>query len=358
MADKFAAAAISPIKSAFRAAALIGTLAMAISATAAEKAASPDTASEAKPAQCAGADMIAELATTAPDIHKKVMEEAARYANTEAVLWKVERAGLEPSYLFGTMHLSDPRLTTLSPAVKDAIRATSTLALEVADLSESALAPAIAKAGDLIVYSDGRKLSEFLTPDEFAKVQSVVGRSGMPGEFAGLFRPWLINMLLAMSDCERKQVASGAPVLDMKIAEVAQKQGMTVIGLETIEQQLGALASVPEDQQIHMLKVGLKYADRADDMMETMVQLYQKRQLGAALPFQLALAKLNGAPDTTFDGFKEMLLVERNFRMRDASRPALDKGKVFIAVGALHLPGSTGLVSLLREAGFTVTPVE
>ncbi len=180
----------------------------------------------------------------------------------------------------------------------------------------------------------------------------------MPGEFAALFKPWLINMLLAMSDCERKQVAAGKPVLDMKIAEEAQKAGAKVIGLESVEQQLGALAGVPEDQQVQMLKVGLKYADRADDMMETLVQLYQKRQLGAALPFQAALASLHGAPETTFDGFKQLLLVDRNLRMRDSAKPTLDAGKAFIAVGALHLPGPTGLVALLRELGFTVTAVE
>jgi uncharacterized protein YbaP (TraB family) len=44
--------------------------------------------------------------------------------------------------------------------------------------------------------------------------------------------------------------------------------------------------------------------------------------------------------------------------MRDAAGPLLDEGGVFIAVGALHLSGEKGLVALLREAGYTVTPVE
>ncbi|MGQ0455847.1 MAG: TraB/GumN family protein [Hyphomicrobium sp.] len=342
---------------AWRTAALTVALAIWCGAIAAPMAAKEVTAS-ANDLRCVGDDMLTELQLTAPALHKRVMEEAARFGNTEAVLWKIEKSGLEPSYMFGTMHLSDPRLTTLSPAVRDAIKASSTVALEVADLSETALTGAMAKAGDLIVYADGRTLSQYLTPDEFNKVKAVVGKSGMPGEFAGLFRPWLINMLLAMSDCERKQVAAGAPVLDMKVAEEAQKSGIPVIGLETVAQQLGALALVPEEQQLQMLKVGLIYADRADDMMETLVLLYQRRQLGAALPFQRALATLNGVPESAFDGFKQSLLVERNVKMRDAAWSALEKGKLFIAVGALHLPGPTGLVTLLREAGFSVTPIE
>lgn len=314
---------------------------------------------KASPAtQCQGHDMLVELAAKAPDVHRRVVEEGRALGNTDAVLWKIEKPGAPTSYLFGTMHLSDTRLTTLSAGVKDAIRQTKTLALEVADLSDSAMTTAMSKAADLIVYKDGQTLQSKLTPQEYATVQAIVQKSGMPGEFAGMFKPWLVNMLLALSDCERKKMAAGAQVLDMRVAEEAQKNGAKVIGLESIDQQLGALAKVPDDQQIQMLKVGLKYADRADDMMETLVQLYIKRQLGAAMPFQIALAAEHGVPASAFDGFKTSLLVDRNAKMRDAAKVLLDQGPVFIAIGALHLPGPTGLVSLLRDAGFTVTPVE
>jgi uncharacterized protein YbaP (TraB family) len=308
--------------------------------------------------QCRGVDMLAELETKSPDVYKAVLDEGAKLPNTEAVLWKVEKEGRATSYLFGTMHLSDQRIATLSPAVKDAIGKSSTVALEVADLSDNALAEAMSKAASLAVYTDGTTLSAKVTADEFKKVQELVTKSGMPAEFAGMFRPWLVSMLLAMSDCERKQIASGAPVLDMRVAEEAQKNGVKVEGLETVEDQLSALASIPDDQQIQMMKVALKYTDRADDMMETLVQMYMKRRIGAAMPFQVALAAQHDTPASAFDGFRQMLLVDRNIKMRNAAKPLLERGKVFIAVGALHLPGPTGLVELLRETGYTVTPIE
>ena len=38
--------------------------------------------------------------------------------------------------------------------------------------------------------------------------------------------------------------------------------------------------------------------------------------------------------------------------------PELERGGVFAAFGALHLPGAEGVVELLRQKGFTVTRVE
>ena len=235
--------------------------------------------------------MLAEMQTTSPELYKKVMEESKALPNTEAVFWKVEKPGVEPSYLFGTMHLSDPRISELSQKAKDAIGQSKSVTLEVADLSDKAVGDAMAKDRNLIVYADGSKsLKTQLSDDEYKKVEKVVSKSGMPAEFAGVLKPWLVSMLLATSDCERSQLAAGAKVLDLRVAAEAQKDGMTVGGLETVEDQLAALAAVPEDQQVAMLKVGLKYIDRADDMMETLVQMYVKRQIGAAMPFQLALA--------------------------------------------------------------------
>ncbi|MBS0236891.1 MAG: TraB/GumN family protein [Proteobacteria bacterium] len=309
-------------------------------------------------AHCQGTDMLAEMQAKKPDIYAKVMAESKALSNTEAMLWKVEKPGVETSYLFGTMHLSDPRIAELPPAAIDAIAHAKSVALEVADLSPEAMAAAMANAAKLIVYTDGQSLKSMLSDDDYKKVVQTVVKSGMPGEFAALMKPWLVSMLLATSDCERKQVASGKAVLDLRVAAEAQKHGITVTGLETIESQLGALASIPDDQQLAILKVELDYIDRADDMMETMVQMYAKRQIGAAMPFQLVLAAESGAPPSTFDGFKKALLIDRNGKMRDAALPLLEKGNAFVAIGALHLPGPGGLVALLRESGYTVTPVE
>lgn len=308
--------------------------------------------------QCGGADMLGEFATRNPAAFEKVRTEAKALQNTEALLWRVERPGLPPSYLFGTMHLSDARITKLSPAVSKALTDAKAVVLEIGDLSPAALAGAVASSGADLVYADGRSLADALAPEEFEKVKAVVTASGLPGDAARMLKPWLISTLLSISECERRKAASGAKVLDMQIADTAKANGIPVSGLETINEQLAALSGIPEEQQLQMLRVSLKYFDRTNDMMETMVQLYLRRDMGAAMPFQSALAGEMGIPDSAFDGFRKSLLEDRNKRMSTSAQPFLDKGNAFVAVGALHLPGETGLVALFRKAGFTVVPVE
>ena len=51
------------------------------------------------------------------------------------------------------------------------------------------------------------------------------------------------------------------------------------------------------------------------------------------------------------------LLQGRNATMAERAAPLLASGGAFIAVGALHLAGKTGLVERFRAQGYTVTKV-
>ena len=310
------------------------------------------------PLQCRGIDMLEELKSKEPDTYVRVLADGARTENTEAMLWRIEKPGLAPSHLFGTMHVTDTRITTLSPAATAALQSARAVLLEVADLSPQATMAAITRAAHLLMYADGRRLDTMLAADEFAKVRSTVEKSGLPGNFATMFRPWIVSTLLAVSDCERKNAESGHPVLDSKLAIEAKARKIPVVGLESVDSQLAAMAAVPDNEQIDMLRMALKFADRSNDMIETLTQMYLKRQMGAAMPFNLALAALAGIKADGFSGFQQELLLKRNHKMLDGVRPHLSEGGAFVAVGALHLSGSDGLVKLIRDNGYTVTPVE
>jgi uncharacterized protein len=306
-------------------------------------------AAETAQDKCRGVDMLAETKARDPALYRQIMAQAEATKNAGTVLWKIERGGRPGSY---------ERVTHLSPAVQFALSESKTIALEVSDLSEQATSSVISKSAPLLIYTDGRRLDGLLSDSEYEAVKNVIARSGMPVDLAALFKPWIVTMILSVSDCEREKVQRGDPVLDMKIAEIGKARGMQVVGLETIPEQLEALASVPESQQLNMLRASLKFADRANDLMETLVQLYLGRKIAAAMPFQIAIARQVGVNDDAYAGFQQKLLVERNAKMRAAAEPLLEKGGVFIAIGALHLSGDKGLVALLQQSGYTLTPIE
>ena len=310
------------------------------------------------PSRCNGTNLLTRLASTDPALHSRIVEAAVSIENGQALLWKIEREGLAPSYLFGTVHLTDTRVRDISEATRSALRSAKSVLLETSDISPSTTARALVKAAKAAVYTDGRTLDALLTREEFRKVQETINRAGVPAATARLYRPWMVSMMLSGSNCERRRIREGEVVLDMALAQEARIHGIPITGLETADEQIRTLASLPEDQQLGMLRANLALIDDTDNLMETMVQLYLERRIGAVWELQMALAEAAGVPASAFDAFRQNVIVDRNTKMLEAALADFEKGGVFMAVGALHLPGEDGLVSLLRNAGYAVTPVE
>ena len=307
---------------------------------------------------CGGRDVLAEMSGNDPAAHRAIMDKAAKVPNAAALLWKVEKPGKAPSYLFGTIHMTDERVTELSAPVVSALGAAKRVALELADMSIDSMKSAMAQSAGMLINPAGNGLERHLNPADMRTLQATLSKAGLPPQFSGLIRPWVVHMLLSLSECEQARGASGIKVVDMRIGDAARANGAEVTGLETVESQLTALASVPEPQQIELVKMSLRLSPRLDDMMETMVLMYTRRQMGAAWPLSIAMAEKAGVPASAFAGFETEILTKRNVKMRDRALPLLDQGATFVAVGALHLQGPAGLVDLIRKEGYTVTAVE
>ncbi len=314
-------------------------------------------AAETSQTRCTGKNLLDKLSATDPALHARIVENANTLENGQAIFWKLERPGSPPSYLFGTIHLTDSRIKRLKDTTKNAIRSSKTLLIENANLSPEATGRASVAIATTAVFNDGRSLDALLSKEEFDKVRKSTG-GAIPAAALRLYRPWIVSLLISASDCERRRIESGYRVLDLALAERAQANGIPVGGLETTEQQLAALASIPEHDQLGILRANIALIDENENLRETMVQLYLRRRIGALWDLQLALAEKAGVSASVYTSFQTTLIVERNRKMREAALPHLEKGGAFIAVGALHLPGKTGLVELFREAGYTATAID
>ncbi len=288
------------------------------------------------PVACTGEDLLAQLQRDDPAKLAEIRAEAAGVANGKGLLWRIEKDGAAPSYLFGTMHLSDPRVVALGPRAQEAFEASSTVVIETTEVLDPAKMMAAMLANpELTMFTDGTTLMSLVPEEERATVEAALSERGIPPA----------------------SVASGAPVLDMRLAHDGEADGKALGGLETIADQLGAMASLPMEFHIRGLVDTLKLGDAIDDVIETMIVLYLGEETGMFWPFFRAALPAGEEGDAGFSAFEETMVTARNHTMAERAVPFIDAGAAFIAVGALHLPGEEGVIALLREKGYRIEAI-
>ncbi|MER8826323.1 TraB/GumN family protein [Mesorhizobium sp. M0938] len=308
---------------------------------------------------CAGADMLLALQKDDPAAYRKIETEAAAIPNGKGLLWKLEKAGEKPSFLFGTMHVTDPRVTTLPPAAQRAFDAADTVVIETTEvLDQQKMMAAFLKEPELMMFTDSTTLSSLLSPDDAATVNKALDARGIPPASVAKMKPWMLSTMVALPACELARQSGGAPVLDIKLAEDAKASGKTVDGLETVADQLRAMASLPLAFHMKGLVETLKLGDRMNDVNETMIVLYQRGDIGMFWPLFRTVLPSDEDDSAGYAAFEKTMITSRNKVMVDHAGPILAGGNAFMAVGALHLPGTEGLVEDFRRAGYTVTAVD
>lgn len=305
---------------------------------------------------CTGSDMLAAMERQEPARFKQIEADAAATANGKGLLWKLEKPGRQPSWLYGTMHMTDTRVTTLPAAAQKAYDAAGTVVIETTDVLDKAdMMAALAKEPDLMMFTDSTTLSSLLSPQDAALVDKALGERGFSLAAVAKMKPWMLSAMVALPACELARTAAGAPVLDVKLAQDAKAAGKRVEGLETAAGQLRAMASLPMAFHMKGLVETLKLGDRINDVNETMIVLYQHGDTGMFWPF-FHEALPSGEDDSAdYAAFQDTMINGRNKVMVEHAEPILARGNVFMAVGALHLPGPEGLVEEFRRAGYTVT---
>ncbi|SIQ66987.1 hypothetical protein SAMN05880590_106128 [Rhizobium sp. RU35A] len=305
---------------------------------------------------CAGRNLAAEMQAKDPAGYARIVAAADGIANGKAIFWKIEKPGLAPSWLLGTMHLTDPRVLAMPKGAAEAQAASRVTVLESDEIldQQKAMGKLLTKP-QLTMMTDGKTLQSYLTADQARLLEAALKKRGIPLAAVSRMQPWMLYSFFALSPCEMNRKATGEAFLDQKIAEDAVRAGKPVKGLETLQEQLESMAAVPTDLHMKSLMEGIEQDDRMGDITATTVDLYLAGNVGLLMPLLKALAP-DGSDGEGYAAFEQRIITERNHRMAERALPILKDGGAFIAVGAMHLVGDEGLVTLFRKAGYTVTP--
>ncbi|QLF68653.1 TraB/GumN family protein [Peteryoungia desertarenae] len=317
------------------------------------------TPANASETSCTGRNLLLELKQADPALLAEAETEASAIPNGRGIFWKVEKDGVEPSYLLGTMHVTDPRVLRKPTGAREAAAAADVIVIESDEiLDERKAAAALLMHPELTMFSGGERINDFLSEEQVGILEEGLKERGLSLLAVSRMKPWLIASFVALPACELERKANGASFLDKQIAEDALKAGKEVAGLETLVEQLQAMAALPLEFHFQALLETIALGEKMDDVMETMTELYLAGEIGMTMPMLRAVTKeYASGDDNGYAAFEKRIITDRNILMAERSLQHLEAGNAFIAVGALHLPGEQGLVELLRQKGYKVTLV-
>jgi uncharacterized protein YbaP (TraB family) len=267
---------------------------------------------------------------------------AAQGRFDSGLLWRIERAGSSPSYLFGTMHTDDPGVVNLAAPVRQAFDQADAVTLEVTLDVQSLLDLAQA-----LLLNEGGTLDALLDAALYARAVEAMAGQGIPDSMVARMKPWAVAVTLMTPPTET------GVVLDQVLYQKALADGKPVDGLETVAEQVGLFDSLTLEEQIELLQDTLDHLPEIERMLDEVRQAWLQRDLARLVEINAAILRDS---DPQFAAtFNQRIILDRNHRMVERMQARLRAGGRFIAVGALHLPGREGLLELLEQRGYRLT---
>lgn len=262
-------------------------------------------------------------------------------AAEKGLFWQLESPSGQVSYLFGTMHTDDNRVTNFSPSVIQALKNVDNFMLEVAD----------APPANLLQLPQG-SLKQYLSETELEQVARLADIHVMPMEMVLRMKPWLLAVLF---DLPKPQTPFAQDLLLKAKAEELDKR---VLGLESPQEHFGVMDNLTTEEQLQMLRAVLKRSQKQkENDFERLMKAYLSGDSEQVANMDDAMTQ-GVLPSALWQRMRVKLLDERNVLMAERSLEQAKQGRVFIAVGAAHLAGKDGLIQAFRQAGFKLTPLK
>jgi uncharacterized protein len=248
--------------------------------------------------------------------------------------------------LLGSVHMLRPDASELPGEALQAYDRAAALVMELDlnSVSPGDLAITMATLGSL---PEGQTLEQVLGPDLYARFKARAASEGLDAGLLQHTQPWVAALMLDQAQMTHLGFASAAGV-DEQLAQRAAADHKRIIGLETMDEQLGWFAHLPAGLQQRYLRYSLDEQEHAAEELNRMVAAWR---IGDTRTLEQLLDE--GFRD--FPDLYRVLTSDRNRKWMATLVPLLNGPQDYlVVVGAMHLVGKEGLVALLRERGYSV----
>lgn len=264
-----------------------------------------------------------------------------------SLLWKVVSPSGAESHLFGTYHLLGSDYLEENEKVKAAWQKAKTVVVETEVDSSKIIA--VMMAGMM----PDKSLREMYSAEDYKILKEKLEPAlGMDLAMADQMKPLTLSLTYSMRMAAEQTPDTfyfeGKPI-DLFLAQQRAK-GQELFPLESMEEQMGILygSQTLEEQAEYLLQL-VKEEEESVDATSQILNAYMAQDLDRMMALSEEFEAAFGDLDALID--------QRNIKWVDKLEPLLKQGGVFIAVGALHLPGNNGLIELLRAQGYQVNAV-
>ena len=257
-------------------------------------------------------------------------------------LWKIQSAKAT-HYLMGSVHLLPQSTYPLPPALNQAYADTRALMLET---DPNALGTPQMQARMLSDGVSREGLAREIAPDLYQRVRRHAKASELPATLCDQFRAWMCALSLGVIEFQRAGMEAGFG-LDQHFHQRATADRRAMKWLEAPETQLELFSGMSAPMAEQFLHSSIEDLQRPELRPEVLVKVWRSNDVAA----------LEAVVDDTRKEFPDIharLLGARNLAWMDALTNALQGATPqLVVVGAAHLVGDDGLISLLRGRGFT-----
>lgn len=270
---------------------------------------------------------------------------AAQDTPTTSLLWEVTGKNVKsPSYIFGTMHIIPNDDFLFPETLKEKVKAADLLVMEIGGLSEQM------KAMQLMMLDSGNMFDYFTKEQQdsiFTYTKENLGFEEAQMRMAfGKMKPFVLLQLFT-----KDAFGENPQSYEMTLEQIAKANEIEVLGLETIEEQMGFIDKLSPDDQVDMIMEALRSDDNGKSETRKLIDVYLSQDIEKIHNYTVS-------SDMSSPEFEEDFLNNRNKKWIAPIKKIIKKNKAFIAVGAAHLGGPNGVIELLKAEGYTLTPVK
>ena len=283
-----------------------------------------------------------------PALDAPALQAMQASARDRGMLWRVEKGG-RTSWLYGTIHAARMEWLVPGPAVAGAIQASDVIAVEL-DISDPGVLAAFANSG-------GAAISDrLLDPPRRERIARLARKACVPAGALQPLRPLMQAITLAMYDARWTGIHPEFAIEGVLIG-FARAAGKRVVGLETAEQQLAALAPATDAEELELVDSTL--ADIEQGKGRAVLRRLTDMWANADEPTLLRFAEWCDCMRTPAERtLYRRINDDRNAGLADKLAALHDGGaRVFAGVGLLHMSGPQALPTLMRARGFNVQRV-